>query len=97
MKTTRNLISIDDFCNSSNVEISFINSLKQTGLIEIRSERENLYIDIDQMPQLEKIVRLHYELHINLEGIETIVHLLNRINIMQDEILRLKNKLDLYE
>jgi chaperone modulatory protein CbpM len=97
MKPIRNLISIDDFCNSSNVEISFINSLNQTGLIEIRSERENLFIDIDQMPHLEKMVRLHYELHINLEGIETIVHLLNRINIQHDEILRLKNKLDLYE
>ncbi len=97
MKPKRNLISIDDFCSSCNVETSFINTLNQTGLIEITSVEENLYINIDHMPQLEKIVRLHYELDINLEGIETIIHLLHRINGLQDEITQLRNRLELYE
>jgi chaperone modulatory protein CbpM len=36
-------------------------------------------------------------LDINIEGIETITHMLNRINGMQDEIIGLRNRLRLYE
>jgi len=46
---------------------------------------------------LEKLVRLFYELDINLEGIETITYLLNRMNQMQQEILQLNNRLRIYE
>lgn len=97
MKSSKHLVSIDDFCNSYNVKVSFINNLNQTGLIEITSMEEKLYVEIGQMPQLEKIVRLHFEMNINLEGIETIIHLLHRINGLQDEITQLRNRLDLYE
>jgi len=55
------------------------------------------FIDSGQLQQLEKYIRLYYELDINLEGIETITHLLRRIDLMQDEIIMLKNRLRLYE
>ncbi|MFZ0282862.1 MAG: chaperone modulator CbpM, partial [Bacteroidales bacterium] len=58
---------------------------------------ESLFIDVDQLQQLEKIVHFYYELDINLEGIETINHLLQRISTLQDEIIMLKNRLRLYE
>lgn len=91
------LIAIDKFCANHNIEISFISSLQQNGLIEITTIKEEGYIDHDQLLQLEKIVRLYYELDINLEGIETINYLLHRIENMHDEIVNLKNKLRLYE
>jgi len=34
---------------------------------------------------------------INIEGIETISHLLERVNELQQEIVALKNKVGLYE
>jgi hypothetical protein len=91
------LISIDDFCSSHNIEFSFISSLNQSGLIEITSVEETNYLVADQLPQLEKFIRLYYELDINLEGIETVNYLLQRIGVMQDEIMVLRNKLRLYE
>ncbi len=94
---TENLISINEFCINQNIEISFINSLRQAGLIEITTIKEVEFINADQLQQLEKIVRLYYEMDINLEGIETITHLLQRINSLQDEIIVLRNKLRLYE
>jgi hypothetical protein len=94
---TQNLISLNEFCVNHNIEIEFISSLQQTGLIEITTLKEVEYIDTDQLQQLEKIIRLHYEFDINLEGIETITHLLQRINSMQDEIIALKNRLRFYE
>jgi hypothetical protein len=91
------LTSVDIFCVNHNIEISFISSLQQTGLIEITTINETEYIDSDQLQQLEKIVRLYFELDINIVGIETIIHLLRRVNALQDEITILRNKLRLYE
>jgi hypothetical protein len=91
------LIAVDEFCANHNIEISFISSLQQTGLIEITTIEESEFIDTTQLQQLEKIIRLYYELDINLEGIETINYLLQRISSMQDEIIALRNRLRLYE
>lgn len=93
----QNLIAINDFCVNHNIEISFISSLQKTGLIEITTIKKNRYIDAGQLLQLEKFVRFYFDLDINLQGIETITHLLNRISVMQDEIFTLKNRLLLYE
>jgi len=94
---TEYLIAIEEFCTSHNIEISFISSLQQSGLIEITTKQESSFIEADQLKQLEKYVRLHYEMDINLEGIETINYLLQRIGSMQDEIRILRNRLRLYE
>ena len=91
------LIPVDEFCIHHNIEISFISSLQQTGLIEITTIQETSFIDADQLQQVEKILRFYYDLDINLEGIETITHLLQRVNSLQDEINTLKNRLRLYE
>jgi hypothetical protein len=92
-----NLIALDEFCASHNIEISFITSLRQTGLIEIDTIEETFFIHKSQLQQLEKFLCVYYDLDINLEGIETIAHLLQRINSQQDEIIFLRNKLRLYE
>jgi hypothetical protein len=94
---TESLISINDICANHEIEISFISSLQKTGLIEIIRIEETWFIDTDQLQLLEKYIRLYYELNINLEGIETINHLLNRIIAMNDEIISLRNSLRLYE
>jgi hypothetical protein len=91
------LIAIDEFCASHNIEVSFISSLQQSGLVEVTTIKETGFIDAGQLQQLEKFVRLYYELDINLEGIETVNYLLQRINALQDEITTLRNKLRIYE
>ena len=92
-----NLISTDDFCSHYKVEYSFITSLQQNGLIEIITIDQHSFIDHDHLKNVERLVRLHYDLDINLEGIEAITYLLNRVKNMQDEIVALKNRLSMYE
>jgi hypothetical protein len=91
------LISVDEFCNNHQIEISFINELQHNGLIEVTTINETGFIYLEQLQQLEKIVRLHYELDINMEGIETINYLLQQISSLQEDIIVLRNKLRLYE
>lgn len=93
----KDLIAIDLCCTHYSVEISFIRSLNTAGLIETVSMQGIDYIHSDNMNRLEKMIRLHQDLDINLEGIEAIVHLLDRINNMQEELGRLRNRLNIYE
>ena len=94
---TKNYIAVNEFCINHNIEVSFISSLQETGLIEIAFVEEMAFIDADELQQVEKFIRFYYDLDINLEGIETITHLLRRMNAMQDEITSLRNRLSLYE
>ena len=94
---TQDMITAQDFCIHHNVEISFIQSLNESGLIEVTQQEETLCVPLHQLPQLEKMVRLYYEMDSNMEGLETITHLLNRMNEMQQEIVKLQNRLGVYE
>ncbi len=94
---TKNLIAVNEFCINHNIEISFISALHQTGLIEIATIEEATFIDADQLQQVEQFIRFYYDLDINIEGIETINHLLKRMNEMQHEITMLRNRLKFYE
>ena len=91
------LISVDEFCNNHHIEISFISELQHNGLIEVTTINETGFIYLEQLQQLEKIVHLRYELDINMEGIETINYLLQRISSLQEDIIALRNRLRLYE
>jgi hypothetical protein len=94
---TDDLIAVNQFCSSHNLEISFIQTLQQHGLIEITTIEETTYLPVSELPYAERIVRLHQELGINMEGIDAIKYLLQRMENMQEEIIALKNKLSLYE
>ncbi len=94
---TEFLIAVNEFCTCHNIEISFVNSLQNNGLIEITTIEDTGFIDAEQLQQLEKYMRFYYELDINMEGIESIKHLLQRVNTLQLEITALKNRLRLYE
>jgi chaperone modulatory protein CbpM len=91
------MISANDFCIHHNIELTFIHSLQQSGLIEITTIEEKAFVPVSQLHQLEKLARLYYEMDINVEGIETISYLLQRMNEMQQQITRLTNQLNLYE
>lgn len=94
---TEYLITAKDFCEGHHIELSFIQLLEQYGLLKINIVEEQLYIPYDELPSLEKMIRLHFDLGINLEGIEAIIHLLQRIENLQQEVVQLRHKLKGYE
>jgi len=93
---TEGLIAVSEFCTSHHLEITFIQSLQEYGLIETTTVEQTTFIYDRELPKLEQIARLR-NLDINLEGIEAITHLLQRIEEMHYEIVKLKNKLNLPE
>ena len=91
------MIMLDEFCASHHVEVSFIHSLEETGLIETVAVNQALYIVSDDLPKLEQITRLHQDLNINPEGIDAVNHLLRHIEAMKQEIVQLRNRIRFYE
>jgi uncharacterized Fe-S cluster-containing MiaB family protein len=90
-------ISIIEFCDCHQLEYSFIHRLTEHGLIQTVVIEENEYIEQEQVRELERIVRLHYDLEINFEGIEAINHLLGRVSLLKNEVRLLQNRLRRYE
>lgn len=91
------LISTHTICSHYNIEISFVDALNEMGLIQIEVVEHSQFIHQDQISNLEKIIRLHYELNLNLEGIDIVLNLLEKEKKLKNEIDILKNRLRLYE
>ncbi len=91
------LIATEELCERYRVEHTFIRSLNKSGLIEVIIVEKREYVHCDNMANFEKLMRLHFDLDINLEGLEAIKHLLDRQNELKEENLALRNRLGLYE
>ena len=79
-----------------NIEIDFIQSLHDHGLIELTTVEEHILIPFTQLAEVEKMIRIYYDLDVNIEGIDVICHLLKRLEEADDKICKLKNKLRFY-
>ena len=83
-------ISLEQCCTYYSLEISFVQQLDEHGLIVLNHSGSEAFIDYEQLPDLEKYMRMHYDLHINMEGMHAIKHLLQQIHTLQTEMKRLR-------
>jgi hypothetical protein len=88
-----NLILIETLCTHYEVEVSFIESLSDLGLIEMHTIEHTRYLPEENVGQLERMIRLHQELDINPEGIDVILNLLERVDHLNHELAEAKNAL----
>jgi chaperone modulatory protein CbpM len=91
------LITITQYCIDCDVEQEFIDALEESGIISFAVVDTERYIREEQLNELERYIQLHYELRINIEGIDAIRHLLVRVDNMQKEIKQLKNRLHIQQ
>lgn len=54
------------------------------------------YLPPEELPEVEQLMRLHYDLNINMEGLDAVRHLLKRNEALQREIQVLRNRLDAF-
>jgi len=91
------LITITQYCIRCNIEPEFIISLEDSGIITLTLQDKEKYIHPEQFSELERYIHLHYDLHINIEGIDAIRHLLDKVDRMQQELHELRNRLNIHE
>lgn len=95
--SAKHLITTTDFCVYHQLEHTFITDLQEAGLVQITTVNNKPHIPESELHKLERMIRLHNELDINIAGIEAITHLLERIEDIQEEMRVLKNSLKAYE
>lgn len=90
------LIPVEVFCSTYLVETTLIDLLEESGLVQVTIRKEGRYLAFEQLERAERMVRLHEDLGINVEGIEAIDNLLERMGRLQAEMIRLRNRLRRY-
>lgn len=90
-------ISIQQICEVYEIEKTLVISICETDLVTLYDEGGQQYIAVEELPELERMLRLHQDLGINEEGLHTIYHILERVSQMKEEIRQLRNRLKLYE
>jgi hypothetical protein len=81
-----NLVHIAHFCANCDIEYAFIQSLNSVGIIDIIIMDNHKYFSTDRLKDVERAVRIHHELDVNLEGIDVIFNLTKQINVLQNEL-----------
>jgi chaperone modulatory protein CbpM len=94
---SNHLIPISEFCVHHHVEIAFVNSLEQQGLVETICVEQSVYVQPEQLPRLEKLVWLHQDLAIHPDDLDVVNDLLERLESLQTELAHLQNRLVFYE
>jgi hypothetical protein len=95
--TYQGYILVTTYCEQTEIDNQFIDSLEQMGLIECKTVRTERYILESDIAQVERMFRLHRELDINIEGLDAINHMLKRLSTLEEERDLLLKRLKLYE
>ena len=90
----KELILLSEYCKNSRAEIEFILCLEREGLIETETHDNTTYLLQSQLNDMEMFTRLHYDLNINIEGIDVIHNLLSKIEIIEQELAILRRQFD---
>lgn len=91
------LIIVKEYCLKTNMDPAFFILLEEGGLVNVYIEEGEKYFPATQLADLERYSRMYYDLSINIEGIDAIHHILERMKGLQKEIDLLRNRLRLYE
>lgn len=82
-------ISREELVKIYDIEITFFDSLEESGLLKTQTENEVKYLLYDELEVFERFANWHYDLEVNLPGVEIIHHLLQKMERLKDENRRL--------
>lgn len=86
-------ISREELVRIYNIEITFFDDLVDYGLLTVHIEDDIHYLMYEDLPDLEKFANWHYDLEINLPGLEVIHNMLKKLDALKRRNRELMNKL----
>jgi len=95
MKTS--IVKITEYCSYCQADVDFVDSLEEIGLIETTVIEGERFIHEDQLSDLDRYSDWYYEMDINIGGIDALRNAIAKMQQLQAEVLRLKEKLRMYE
>ncbi|HPZ25299.1 MAG TPA: chaperone modulator CbpM [Kaistella sp.] len=89
-------ISREELVKIYNIELTFFDSLEESGLVKTETENDVKYLLYEELPAFERFTNWHYDLDVNLPGLEVINHLLSKLEELRRENRRLSYLSSLY-
>lgn len=86
-------ISREELVKIYKIEVTFFDELENSGLISTHTENEIRYMRYEDLPAFEKFMNWHYDLDINLPGLEVIHEMLQKMNGLRQRNRELINRL----
>jgi len=86
-------ISREELVKIYNIEITFFDELVDSGLLNIQTDDEILYLMYEDLPVFERFANWHYDLEINLPGLEVIHDMLRKMEDLKQRNRELMHKL----
>jgi len=86
-------ISREELVKIYNIEITFFDELVDSGLLDIHTENEIRYLMYKDLPDFERFTNWHYDLDINLPGLEVIHEMLKKMEDLRQRNRELMNRL----
>ena len=73
-------ISREELVKIYNIEITFFDELVEYGLLHVQTENDIRYLMYEDLPTFERFTNWHYDLEINLPGLEVIHEMLQKMS-----------------
>ena len=86
-------ISREELVKIYNIEITFFDELVDSGLLNIQTDDEIRYLMYEDLHVFEKFTNWHYDLEINLPGLEVIHEMLSRMEDLKKRNRELMNRI----
>ncbi|MBW3523163.1 chaperone modulator CbpM [Chryseobacterium sp. NKUCC03_KSP] len=86
-------ISREELVQIYNIEITFFDELVDSGLLNIETDNEIRYLMYEDLPTFERFANWHYDLEINLPGLEVINSMLQKMKSLNQINRELMQKL----
>ena len=86
-------ISREELVQIYNIEITFFDELVDSGLLNIETDNEIRYLMYEDLPTFERFTNWHYDLDINLPGLEVINSMLQKMKNLNQIDRELMQKL----
>lgn len=93
----KEFIPVSNLCTHYEVTISFFDELHDIGLIKIVAVEQKPCLHCDHLNRVERIMRIYKELNVNIEGIDVIFNLLDRIKVLETKLQSTQSKLLKFE
>ena len=90
-------IEIREFCKGHDLEEGFVYELYALGIIKIKKVDELAVLRLRDLGRLERLVRMHRDLELNVQGLQAVQHVLDQLEIARNEIRALRTMMGRWE
>ena len=79
-------ISVIQFSKYHQIEPQFVIDLYKNDLVVLHERNQEYFIEENDLKLIERFIEFHYNLGVNLEGLEVIHHLLKQSETLQKQL-----------